>query len=208
MPIYCVVFCTSSILRLPLFQRRDSRWEINFVMCQPVLGSAFCIQIKLERVFLMWVQEIRVRFSLARVDSVSKRTGRRTHRVLHGYDARRKRAKREIACERSRVFIIRLCHHRKKKLQRRAIRLGSLRQFNTRREEKEMRVRGWKMQKDAKRTTMPPTTTRKRRRRRRARKNREKRDVKRSHLEKRSGMNSGEAFNWEVKLLNEVNFFL
>jgi len=51
------------------------------------------------------------------------------------------------------------------------------------------------MQKDAKRTTMPPTTTRKRRRRRWARKNREKRDVKRSHLEKRSGMNSGgEAF--------------
>lgn len=46
--------------------------------------------------------------------------------------------------ERSRVFIIRLCHHRKKKLQRRAIRLGSLRQFNTRREEKEMRVRGLK----------------------------------------------------------------
>ena len=46
--------------------------------------------------------------------------------------------------ERSRVFIIRLCHHRKKKLQRRAIRLESLRQFNTRREEKEMRVRGLK----------------------------------------------------------------
>ena len=85
-----------------------------------------------------------MRFSLARVDSVSKRTGRRTHRVLHGHDARRKRAKREIARERSRVFIIRLCHHRKKKLQRRAIRLESLRQFNTRREEKEMRVRDLK----------------------------------------------------------------
>ena len=85
-----------------------------------------------------------MRFSLARVDSVSKRTGRRTHRVLHGHDARRKRAKREIARERSRVFIIRLCHDRKKKLQRRAIRLESLRQFNTRREEKEMRVRGLK----------------------------------------------------------------
>ena len=55
-----------------------------------------------------------MRFSLARVDSVSKRTGRRTHRVLHGHDARRKRAKREIARERSRVFIIRLCHDRKK----------------------------------------------------------------------------------------------
>ena len=49
-----------------------------------------------------------MRFSLARVDSVSKRTGRLTHRVLHGYDARRKRAKRESRA-RDRAFSLFVC---------------------------------------------------------------------------------------------------
>ena len=49
-----------------------------------------------------------MRLSLARVDSVSKRTGRLTHRVLHGYDARRKRAKRESHV-RDRAFSLFVC---------------------------------------------------------------------------------------------------
>jgi hypothetical protein len=83
-----------------------------------------------------------VRFSLARVDSVSKRTGRRTHRVLHGYDARRKRAKRESrARDRAFSLFVRATIV-KKNFNEVPFDYRSLRQFNTRREEKEMRVRG------------------------------------------------------------------
>lgn len=57
---------------------------------------------------------------------------------------REESAQNERSRARDRAFSLFVCHHRKKKLQRRAIRLESLRQFNTRREEKEMRVRGLK----------------------------------------------------------------
>ena len=82
---------------------------------------------------------------LARSRGFSFKTNGTTHAPRSARIRRAKKARKtRVARERSRVFIIRLCHHRKKKLQRRAIRLGSLRQFNTRREEKEMRVRGLK----------------------------------------------------------------
>ena len=57
---------------------------------------------------------------------------------------REESAQNERSRARDRAFSLFVCHRRKKKLQRRAIRLESLRQFNTRREEKEMRVRGLK----------------------------------------------------------------
>lgn len=57
---------------------------------------------------------------------------------------REESAQNERSRARDRAFSLFVCHDRKKKLQRRAIRLESLRQFNTRREEKEMRVRGLK----------------------------------------------------------------
>ena len=82
---------------------------------------------------------------LARSRGFSFKTNGTTHAPRSARTRRAKKARKtRDRGERSRVFIIRLCHHRKKKLQRRAIRLESLRQFNTRREEKEMRVRGLK----------------------------------------------------------------
>ena len=82
---------------------------------------------------------------VARSRGFSFKTNGTTHAPRSARIRRAKKARKtRVACERSRVFIIRLCHHRKKKLQRRAIRLGSLRQFNTRSEEKEMRGRGLK----------------------------------------------------------------
>ena len=82
---------------------------------------------------------------VARSRGFSFKTNGTTHAPRSARIRRAKKARKtRVARERSRVFIIRLCHHRKKKLQRRAIRLESLRQFNTRREEKEMRVRGLK----------------------------------------------------------------